>query len=96
MARLAALALTGLTLIARLTAAVATQADIENPEFMTFSVPEHPNHAIRIKEQSDEICAAGSRQWTGWLDTGGKHLFFCEPFILHAHETLTDRHKRVL
>ncbi|KAJ3957998.1 hypothetical protein N0V92_005446 [Colletotrichum tropicale] len=76
MARLAALALTGLTLIARLTAGVATQADIENPEFMTFSVPEHPNHAIRIKEQSDEICAAGSRQWTGWLDTGGKHLFF--------------------
>ncbi|KAF6811451.1 serine carboxypeptidase [Colletotrichum sojae] len=75
MARLAAV-VSGLALLAGLTSAVATQQDIEKPEFATFSLPEHPHHAIRIKEQSDEICAAGSRQWTGWLDTGGKHLFF--------------------
>ncbi|WQF82719.1 Putative peptidase S10, serine carboxypeptidase, serine carboxypeptidase, serine active [Colletotrichum destructivum] len=76
MVRLASLAVSGLALFTRIASAVATQKDVESPEFATFSVPEHPHHAIRIKEQSDELCDAGSRQWTGWLDTGGKHLFF--------------------
>ena len=49
--------------------------------FKTFSLPEHPDYSIRIREQSDELCNAGSKQYTGWLDTGGKHLFFCKPWI---------------
>ncbi|OHW93643.1 serine carboxypeptidase [Colletotrichum incanum] len=76
MVRFTSLAVSGLALFTGIASAVATQKDVESPEFTTFSVPEHPHHAIRIKEQSDEICNAGSRQWTGWLDTGGKHLFF--------------------
>jgi cathepsin A (carboxypeptidase C) len=35
-----------------------------------------PNHSIRIKEQNDTICDARSKQYTGWLDIGPKHLFF--------------------
>jgi cathepsin A (carboxypeptidase C) len=35
------------------------------------------HHSIRIKQQqSDTICNAHSRQYTGWLDVGNKHLFF--------------------
>lgn len=78
MVRLTSLAVSGLAFLTGFASAVATQADIKSPDFTTLSMPEHPHHAIRIKEQSDEICNAGSRQWTGWLDTGGKHLFFCE------------------
>ncbi|WYZ39540.1 hypothetical protein EsH8_III_001454 [Colletotrichum jinshuiense] len=76
MVRITSLAVSGLAMLTGLASAVATQKDVESPEFTTFSLPEHPHHAVRIKEQSDEICDAGSRQWTGWLDTGGKHLFF--------------------
>lgn len=35
-----------------------------------------PNHSVRIRQQNDSICAAGSAQYTGWLDVGPKHLFF--------------------
>ncbi|KAJ5275762.1 hypothetical protein N7524_001915 [Penicillium chrysogenum] len=33
-------------------------------------------HSIRIRQQDESICAAGSAQYTGWLDIGPKHLFF--------------------
>jgi cathepsin A (carboxypeptidase C) len=58
-------------------AAAATSDDDIGSEFQTFSLPEYPNHAVRIKEQNDTLCDAGSKQYTGWLDVGGKHLFFC-------------------
>lgn len=36
-----------------------------------------PNYSVRIKEQQNaSICNANSKQYTGWLDVGGKHLFF--------------------
>ncbi|KAJ5595339.1 alpha/beta-hydrolase [Penicillium hispanicum] len=35
-----------------------------------------PDYAIRIRQQDEAICAAGSAQYTGWLDVGHKHLFF--------------------
>lgn len=35
-------------------------------------------YSVRIKEQGDDLCDAGSRQYTGWVDFHGKHLFFCE------------------
>ncbi|OLN96609.1 Carboxypeptidase Y-like protein [Colletotrichum chlorophyti] len=76
MVRITSLAVSGLALLTGLASAATTRKDVKTPEFRTFSVPEHPHHKIRIKEQSDELCDAGSRQWTGWLDTGGKHLFF--------------------
>jgi hypothetical protein len=32
-----------------------------------------------IRAQSDEICDAGSRQWTGWIRISDeKRLFFCK------------------
>ncbi|KAJ5104368.1 alpha/beta-hydrolase [Penicillium alfredii] len=35
-----------------------------------------PDHSVRIRRQDESICAAGSPQYTGWLDIGSRHLFF--------------------
>ncbi|KAK7227605.1 hypothetical protein V2G26_015608 [Clonostachys chloroleuca] len=45
-------------------------------EYMRVSDPAYPDHSIRIQQQHDDLCDAGSKQYTGWLDTGGKHFFF--------------------
>lgn len=47
-------------------------------EYQSFGLEGHPKHSIRIKEQTDELCDAGSKQYTGWFDVEGKHLFFCK------------------
>lgn len=52
--------------------------DSHSQPFTTFSSAQYPSHSLRIKEQSDDLCDAGSKQYTGWLDFNGKHLFFCE------------------
>ena len=32
-----------------------------------------------FREQNDQVCDAGSRQWTGWINVSEeKRLFFCE------------------
>ncbi|KZF18844.1 alpha/beta-hydrolase [Xylona heveae TC161] len=58
----------------------ATQAPLLSvvPEdgFRVVQSKHSPNHSIRIRQQNDSICAAGSPQYTGWLDVGPKHLFF--------------------
>ncbi|ORY16899.1 Alpha/Beta hydrolase protein [Clohesyomyces aquaticus] len=36
----------------------------------------YTHHSIRIKQQNDTLCNAHSKQYTGWLDVGPKHLFF--------------------
>ena len=51
--------------------------NIDHDSFRTFLHHEFPSHSIRIKEQNDNICDAGSKQYTGWLDFDGKHMFFC-------------------
>ncbi|KAJ5488005.1 hypothetical protein N7530_002305 [Penicillium desertorum] len=43
--------------------------------FTTFRST-NSSHSIRIRQQDESICAAGSAQYTGWLDIGPKHLFF--------------------
>ncbi|KAJ5961151.1 uncharacterized protein N7479_008301 [Penicillium vulpinum] len=43
--------------------------------FTTFRSTNSP-HSVRIRQQNESICAAGSAQYTGWLDIGPKHLFF--------------------
>ncbi|CAI7566000.1 unnamed protein product [Penicillium discolor] len=43
--------------------------------FTIFRSPNSP-HSVRIRQQNESICAAGSAQYTGWLDIGPKHLFF--------------------
>ncbi|KAI4669144.1 uncharacterized protein J4E79_001187 [Alternaria viburni] len=52
----------------------------EKPEVEGFQVYQSPfseHHSIRIKhQQSDTICDARSKQYTGWLDIGSKHIFF--------------------
>ncbi|EAW09791.1 putative carboxypeptidase Y [Aspergillus clavatus NRRL 1] len=48
----------------------------DTESFKTFRTPGFPSHSLRIKEQTDEVCDAGSKQYTGWLDFHGKHVFF--------------------
>lgn len=52
--------------------------NIDYDSFQTYRHDEFPSHSIRIKEQNDNICDAGSKQYTGWLDFDGKHMFFCK------------------
>lgn len=46
--------------------------------FKTFKHHSYPSHSIKIREQGDDLCDAGSKQYTGWLDFKGKHVFFCK------------------
>lgn len=52
----------------------------ETPEvegFQTYQSQFSEDHSIRIRQQQNEtLCDAHSKQYTGWLDVGGKHLFF--------------------
>jgi cathepsin A (carboxypeptidase C) len=52
----------------------------ETPQAEGFQVYQSqfsPDHSIRIKQQqNDTLCNAHSKQYTGWLDVGSKHLFF--------------------
>lgn len=52
----------------------------ETPDVEGFSIYQSPyseHHSIRIKQQqNDSLCDAHSKQYTGWLDVGMKHLFF--------------------
>ncbi|GFF82334.1 carboxypeptidase Y [Aspergillus lentulus] len=48
----------------------------QDNEFRIVQSHHSPDHSIRIKQQDESICAAGSPQYTGWLDVGHKHLFF--------------------
>lgn len=45
-------------------------------DFHVVQSKHSPNHSVRIRQQNESICAAGSAQYTGWLDVGPKHLFF--------------------
>ena len=52
----------------------------ETPEVSGFQIHQSqysPDHSIRIRQQQNStLCDAHSRQYTGWLDVGSKHLFF--------------------
>ncbi|KAH3078916.1 hypothetical protein KXW78_001717 [Aspergillus fumigatus] len=63
------------------TVAYATQEVLrpvtdQDSEFRIVQSHHSPDHSIRIKQQNESISAAGSPQYTGWLDVGHKHLFF--------------------
>jgi len=72
--------------IASLLAACASAAAFsqipfqETPEISGFKVHQSqfsPDHSIRIRQQQNStLCDAHSKQYTGWLDVGSKHLFF--------------------
>jgi cathepsin A (carboxypeptidase C) len=50
-------------------------AEIEG--FQTYQSQFSEHHSIRIKQQQNNtLCDARSKQYTGWLDVGSKHLFF--------------------
>lgn len=53
-------------------------ANNDDNRFETFKSPINSSHSISIREQNDSLCDAGSKQYTGWLDFHGKHMFFCE------------------
>ncbi|KAF1955688.1 alpha/beta-hydrolase [Byssothecium circinans] len=56
---------------------IAFQNTPETDGFQVYRSQYAPDHSIRIKEsQNDTLCNAHSAQYTGWLDVGGKHLFF--------------------
>lgn len=45
--------------------------------FQVYQSQYSEHHSIRIKQQQDDkLCNAHSKQYTGWLDVGSKHLFF--------------------
>jgi cathepsin A (carboxypeptidase C) len=52
----------------------------EKPEAEGFQIYQSQfseHHSIRIKQQQNStICDARSKQYTGWLDIGSKHIFF--------------------
>jgi cathepsin A (carboxypeptidase C) len=63
--------------------AIATLSQVpfqETPEVEAYQIYQSQiseHHSIRIKEQQDKkLCDAHSKQHTGWLDVGNKHLFF--------------------
>lgn len=62
--------------LAYATQEVLRPASDENNEFRIVRSRHSLDHSIRIKQQNESICAAGSPQYTGWLDVGHKHLFF--------------------
>lgn len=47
-------------------------------EYAVYQDDDNSGFAIRVREQTDSLCDAGSKQYTGWLDADGKHLFFCK------------------
>ena len=60
-------------------AASQTVLQPENSNAEDFRIIQNkhsPGHSVRIRQQNDSICAAGSPQYTGWLDIGPQHLFF--------------------
>jgi cathepsin A (carboxypeptidase C) len=52
----------------------------QTPEVEGFSIYHSQfseDHSIRIRQQqNDTLCDARSKQYTGWLDVGNKHIFF--------------------
>ena len=58
---------------------LVSQKNLGQSDYRGYRLPEYPDHAVRMKEQTDDLCDAGSKQYTGWLDVGGRHLFFCRP-----------------
>jgi cathepsin A (carboxypeptidase C) len=45
--------------------------------FHTYRSQFSEHHSIRIKQQQNaSLCDAHSKQYTGWLDVGAKHIFF--------------------
>ncbi|PSN61633.1 alpha/beta-hydrolase [Corynespora cassiicola Philippines] len=64
----------------------------ETPEpepFQLYQSQYSDDISIRIKEQqNDTLCNARSKQYTGWLDIGTKHLFFW--YFESQHQPSTD------
>ncbi|OJJ46461.1 hypothetical protein ASPZODRAFT_159367 [Penicilliopsis zonata CBS 506.65] len=65
-----------LSLLGLASCVFAQQKELEASPFTVIHSPYSPTHTIRIREQNESICAAGSRQYTGWLDVGASHFFF--------------------
>ncbi|PVI03174.1 alpha/beta-hydrolase [Periconia macrospinosa] len=56
---------------------IPVQDTLEAEGFKVYTGQYSEDHSIRIKQvQNDTLCNAHSAQYTGWLDVGGKHLFF--------------------
>jgi cathepsin A (carboxypeptidase C) len=53
-----------------------SSTDRQPPRVQTFHSQFSP-HSIRIQQQQNaSLCDARSKQYTGWLDVGAKHIFF--------------------
>ncbi|EXJ90487.1 hypothetical protein A1O1_03590 [Capronia coronata CBS 617.96] len=48
----------------------------DSSQYTILTHDEYPTYSVRIREQHDDVCEAHSRQYTGWLDFEGKHMFF--------------------
>ncbi|OAL03709.1 alpha/beta-hydrolase [Phaeosphaeriaceae sp. SRC1lsM3a] len=75
--KLSLLSLCAASTIATEYSQVPFQETLEVEGFQTYQSQFSEHHSIRIRQQqNDTLCDARSKQYTGWLDVGGKHLFF--------------------
>ncbi|PYI12548.1 alpha/beta-hydrolase [Aspergillus sclerotiicarbonarius CBS 121057] len=52
-----------------------TQTILELESFKAIPSAFSPDYSVRIRQQDESICAAGTAQHVGWLDAGPKHMF---------------------
>lgn len=57
----------------------------DSNEWQSFGLKHYPGYSMRIREQSSSLCDTESKQYTGWLEAKGKHLFFCESRIAYVY-----------
>ncbi|KAJ5085235.1 alpha/beta-hydrolase [Penicillium argentinense] len=69
-------ALLSLTVAAQQQVLSSEYANTDSTDFRVFRSSHSPDHSIRIRQQDNSICVAGTEQYTGWLDVGPHHLFF--------------------
>lgn len=89
-----------LTLAAMVSPASATPIEQkllgEGPtEWQSFGLKHYPGYSMRIREQSSRLCDTESKQYTGWLEAKGKHLFFCRSRAVYIQSSFLTIWRRV-
>lgn len=56
--------------------AAASQQQQQQQVLTSQHTNKSPTHTFQINQQDESLCAAGSTQYTGWIDIGPYHLFF--------------------
>lgn len=62
----------------------------ESTKWQSFGLKHYPGYSMRIREQSSSLCDTESKQYTGWLEAKGKHLFFCKSQTVYIQSTFSN------